>query len=73
MTGPIQGWLVLSMFRRVVLRMANAAVDAERQANPKTKLNTKFFRQCFRSACGGRECLHGLIFAKHPAVLDLGK
>lgn len=65
--------LVLGMIRRVVLSLSNAAVDAARQANPKTKFNTKGFQQCFRSACGGRERLHGLIFAKHPAVLDFGK
>jgi hypothetical protein len=57
----------------VVLSLSNAAVDAARQANPKTKFNTKRFQQCFRSARGGRERFHGLIFAKHPAVLDLGK
>jgi hypothetical protein len=65
--------LVLGMVRRVVLSLSNAAVDVARQTNPKTKFNTKRFQQCFRSACGGRERLHGLIFAKLPAVLDLGK
>jgi len=51
---------------------SNTAVDAARQANPKTKFNTKRFQQCLRSARRGSERLHGLIFAKHPAVLDLG-
>jgi hypothetical protein len=65
--------LVLGMIRRVVLSLSNAAVDAARKTHPKTKFNTKRFQQSFRSARGGRERLHGLIFAKHPAVLDLGK
>jgi hypothetical protein len=65
--------LVLGMIRRVVLSLSNAAVDVARKTHPKTKFNTQRFQQCFRSARGGRQRLHGLIFAKHPAVLDLGK
>lgn len=65
--------LVLGMIRRVVLSMSNAAVDVARQANPKTKFNTKKFQQAFRSARGGRERLQALIFAKTPAVLGFGK
>jgi hypothetical protein len=64
---------VLGMVRRVVLSLANAAVDRARRANPKTKCNTKSFRQYFLSARGGRERLHALIHAKHPAVLALEK
>ena len=63
--------LVLGMLRRVVLSLANAAVDQARKANPKSKANTKSFRQRFLSARGGRERLHALIFAKCPAVLGL--
>lgn len=63
--------LVLGMIRRVVLSLCNAAVDQARQKNPKTKSNTKSFRQRFLSARGGRERLHALIFAQKPAVLDL--
>ena len=63
--------LVLGMIRRVVLSLSNAAVDLARQTNPKTKFGTKKFQQRFRSARGGRERLHALIFAKSPAVLDL--
>jgi predicted transposase YbfD/YdcC len=63
--------LVLGMMRRVVLSLSNAAVDRARKANPKSKSNTKRFQQSFRSARGGRERLHALIFAQHPAVLDL--
>lgn len=64
---------VLGMVRRVILSMANAAVDCARRANPKTKLNTKTFCQRFRSARGGQERLHALLFAKRPAVLNLKK
>jgi len=64
---------VLGMIRRVVLSLANAAVDRARQAHPKTKANTKSFRQRFRVARGGRERLQAFIFAKLPQVLDLEK
>jgi len=63
--------LVLGMIRRVVLSLSNAAVDKARKKNPKTKSNTKSFRQRFLSARGGRERLQALILAQHPAVLDL--
>ena len=62
---------VLGTIRRVVLSMANAAVDKARKKNPKSKCNTRSFQQRFRSARGGRERLHALIFAKSPDVLDL--
>jgi hypothetical protein len=62
---------VLGTIRRVVLSLANAAVDQARKQNPKTKYNTKSFQQRFRSARGGRERLLALIFAKSPNVLDL--
>ena len=65
--------LVLGMMRRVMLSLSNAAVDLARKANPKTKFNTKKFQQRFRSARGGRERLHALVFAKNPALLDLAK
>jgi hypothetical protein len=48
-------------------------VDKARKANPKSKFNTKSFRQRFLSARGGRERLHALIFAKNPAVLALAE
>ena len=65
--------LVLGMVRRVLLSLSNAAVDQARKANPKSKFNTKSFRQRFLSARGGRERLHALIFSKSPAVLNLNK
>ena len=57
--------------RRVVVSMANAAVDQARRKNPKTKCNTGRFQKQFRSARGGRERLQALIFARYPNVLDL--
>jgi hypothetical protein len=63
--------LVLGMLRRVVLSLSNANVDKARKQNPKSKFNTKSFMQRFRSARGGRQRLHALIFAKRPAVVDL--
>ena len=62
---------VLGMVRRVIVSLANAAVDQARQLQPKTKCNMKSFRQTFLCARGGRERLHALLFAKNPAVLDL--
>ena len=58
--------LVLGMVRRVVLSLANAAVDLDRKENPKSKFNTKSFRQRYTSACGDHERLQSLIFAKPP-------
>ena len=62
---------VLGTLRRVVLSLANAAVDRARRKKPKTKSNTKTFQQRFRSARGGRERLQAIVFAKSPNVLDL--
>ena len=62
---------VLGLIRRVIVSLANAAVDRVRQRQPKTQGNTKSFRQHFLSARGGRERLHALIFATNPNVLDL--
>lgn len=62
---------ILGTIRRVILSLANAAVNRQRKENPKTKCNTNSFQKRFRSARGGRERLHALIFAKSPNVLDL--
>lgn len=62
---------VLGTIRRVVVSLANAAVNRQRMQNPKTKCNTGSFQKRFRSARGGRERLRALVFAKFPAVLDL--
>ena len=62
---------VLGTIRRVVVSLANAAVNRERKKSPKTKCNTNSFQKRFRSARGGRERLRALVFAKYPEVLDL--
>ena len=62
---------ILGTIRRVVVSLANAAVNRARKANPKTKHNTRSFQNRFRSARGGRERLRALLFAKFPMVLDL--
>ena len=62
---------VLGTIRRVVVSLANAAVDQARRKHPKTKCNTGSFQQRFRSARGGRERLQALISAKSPDILNL--
>jgi hypothetical protein len=57
--------------RRVVVSLANAAVNRARKKNPKSKHNTRSFQNRFRSAHGGRERLRALIFSNFPNVLDL--
>lgn len=62
---------ILGTIRRVVVSLANAAVNRARSKNPKSKHNTRSFQNRFRSAHGGHERLRALIFAKCPNVLDL--
>jgi hypothetical protein len=62
---------VLGTIRRIVVSLANAAVNRARKKNPKTKCNTGTFQQLFRSARGGRERLRALAFAKSPNLPDL--
>ncbi len=62
---------ILGTIRRVVVSLANAAVNRARKKNPKSKCNTGTFQSRFKSARGGRERLHALIHAKLPRVLDL--
>ena len=62
---------VLGTIRRVIVSLANAAVNQARKHNPKTKCNTRSFQSRFRSAHGGRERLRALISAKYPNVFDL--
>jgi hypothetical protein len=62
---------VLGTIRRVIVSLANAAVDQARKHNPKTKYNTRSFQNRFRSARGGHERLQALIFSKSPNVLGL--
>lgn len=62
---------ILGTIRRVIVSLANAAVNRARKHHPKTKHNTRSFQNRFRSARGGRERLRALIFAKVPNVLAL--
>lgn len=62
---------ILGTIRRVILSLANAAVNRSRKKNPKSKCNTNSFQKRFRSAHGGRERVLALICAKFPNVLDL--
>ena len=62
---------ILGTIRRVVVSLANAAVNRARKKNPKSKCTTGTFQSRFKSARGGRERLHALIFAKHPTVPEL--
>jgi len=62
---------ILGTIRRVVVSLANAAVNQARKKNPKTKCNTGSLQKRFRSARGGRERLQALVFAKSLNVLDL--
>jgi hypothetical protein len=62
---------ILGTIRRVVVSLANAAVNRARKKNPKTKCNTGTFQDYFRAARGGRERLQALISAKFPNVLAL--
>ena len=62
---------VRGTIRRVVMSLANAAVNRKGKKHPKTKCNTNRFQKRFRSARGGRERLRSLIFAKHPEFWDL--
>lgn len=62
---------ILGTIRRVMVSLANAAVNRARKKNPKTKYNTGAFQSRFKSARGGRERLHALITAKFPNIYDL--
>lgn len=64
---------LLGTLRRLVVSLANAAVNRARQTNPKTKFNTHTFQSRFRSARGGPERVHALLTAKFPNLFDLGK
>jgi hypothetical protein len=63
---------VLGTIRRVMLSLSNAALDQMRQAKPKTKANTKLYRQRFLSARCGRRRLHSLLFCKTPDIWTFG-
>jgi hypothetical protein len=62
---------ILGTIRRIVVSLANAAVNKARKKNPKSKHNTRTFQNRFKSARGGQARLHSLIFAKFPNIMDL--
>jgi len=62
---------VLGMIRRLLVSLSNNCVDRAREINPKTKANTKRFRQAYLSRSGGNERLHALLFAKKPSLAIL--
>jgi hypothetical protein len=63
--------LVLGMFRRLVVSVAQAAI-AEAQTQ-KTRWSVRRFQQRFCRRDGGHERLHALIFAKEPNSWRLPK
>lgn len=69
----LQAARVLGTIRRVLLSLSNAAIDRLRQSHPKTKANTKTYRQRFLTARQGAQRLDRLIFCKCPDVLSFPK
>ena len=63
----------LGLIRRVILSLTNAALDLLRKSRPKTKANTKRYRQRFLSARHGPQRLHALILSTSPDVLAFPK
>ena len=63
---------ILGTIRRIVLSLTNAALDQIRKAKPKTKANTKLYRQRFLSARHGRRRLYSLLFCKIPDIWSFG-
>ena len=59
---------ILGTIRRVMLSLSNAALDRLRKTKPKTKANTKTYRQRFLSARRGRHRLHSLLHCKIPDI-----
>ncbi len=62
---------VLGTIRRVVVSLANAAVNRARKKTLKTKCITASFQKQFRSSRGGRQRLQALVSAKYPNALEL--
>lgn len=63
--------LVLGMFRRLVVSVAQAAI-AQVQT-PKTRWTVRRYQQRFAYRAAGVQQLHALIFAKSPAAWRLPK
>jgi hypothetical protein len=56
----------LSLFRRVVVSLAQVWIDECRRLNPRTRVTTRKFQKRFLHRNGGPERLHALIFSKSP-------
>lgn len=64
---------ILGTVRRVVLSLSNAALDRLRKTKPKTKANTKTYRQRFLSNRCGKRRLKSLLFSKTPDLWSFEK
>lgn len=56
--------LVLGLFRRLVVSVAQAAIQTVQ--TPKTRWSVRRYQQQFARRDGGPERLHALLFAKNP-------
>jgi len=63
--------LVLGMFRRLVVSMAQAAI--QQVQTKKTRWSVRRYQQQFARRNGGPQRLHGLVFANHPNSWRLQK
>ncbi len=63
--------LVLGMFRRLVVSVAQAAIT--RAQTPRTRWSVRRYQQQFARRNGGPERLRALVFAKSPASWRLVK
>ena len=63
--------LVLGMFRRLVVSVAQAAID--KVQTKKTRWSVRRYQQRFAHRDGGPERLHALVFAKSPTSWRLQK
>lgn len=61
---------LLGTLRRLVVSLANVAVNRARKKNPKSKFNTRRFQQQFRAASSGPSRLHALLHSKSPRFCD---
>lgn len=63
--------LVLGMFRRLVVSVAQAAIT--KAQTPQTRWTVRRYQQQFGRRDGGPERLRALVFAKNPASWNLAK
>ncbi len=63
--------LVLGMFRRLVVSVAQAAIT--KAQTPQTRWSVRRYQQQFARRDGGPERLRALAFAKNPASWNLAK